>query len=203
MVVDAALPAAGSVTPGTRWPPTRSIPPLRPTAQEAERLARLQGLRGEVVSVREVMLEGEYLVNYRKGDAIRAAMAMLHHPAWELVDEAGQAWYIVRVCGNLAVVRPTNVEVPAQCVATPHPVVTVGEQPLSAYACPSETCAEVAELAGQLARCGPGLWCTGLRLAAGAVSWGSAGGCWVRRERLQTWGDLAELEIVSVSGPRR
>ena len=77
-----------------------------PTAQEAERLARLQGLQGEVVSVQEVTLEGEYLVNYRQGDAIRAAMADLHHPAWELVDEAEQAWYIVRVCGNLAVVRP-------------------------------------------------------------------------------------------------
>ena len=92
-------------TRGTRWPPTRSIPLAHPTAQEAERLARLQGLQGEVVSVQEVTLEGEYLVNYRKGDAIRAAMATLHHPAWELVDEAGQAWYIVRVCGNLAVVR--------------------------------------------------------------------------------------------------
>ena len=166
------------------------------TAQEAERLARLQGFLGEVISAREVMLEGEYLVNYRKGDAIRSAMAKLNHPAWELVDEAGQTWYIIRVCGNLAVVRAPQVEVPAQCVAQPNPVVTVGDHPLSAYASPSETCAVVAEL--------PSGW-NGVALACGpSCDWlqvqcpGRLGNCWVRREWLQTWGNLAE-QAVSLS----
>ncbi len=198
VVVDAALPAAGTGEyPRDPMASNQIDPAGAPTAQDAERLARLQGLQGEVVSVREVPLEGEYLVNYRKGDAIRAAMATLHHPAWELVDEAGQAWYIVRVCGNLAVVRPAPVEVPAQCIATPHPVVKVGERPLNAYACPSETCAVVAELAsgwhGVALACGPG--CDWLQVQCLGVS----GGCWVRREWLQTWGDLGGLAIVSLS----
>jgi formylglycine-generating enzyme required for sulfatase activity len=198
VVVDAALPAAGTGEyPRDPMASNQIEPAGAPSAQEAERLARLQGLQGEVVSVREVTLMGEYLVNYRKGDAIRAAMATLHHPAWELVDEAGQAWYIVRVCGNLAVVRPAHPPVPAQCVATPHPVVTVGDHALSAYACPSETCAVVAELAAG--------W-HGITLAcASGCDWlqvqcpGTAGGCWVRREWLQTWGDLARLPTISPS----
>jgi formylglycine-generating enzyme required for sulfatase activity len=194
VVVDAALPAAGAgVYPRDPMASSQIDPAGAPSAQEAERLARLQGLQGEVVSVREVTLEGEYLVNYKKGDVIRAAMATLHHPAWELVDEAGQAWYIVRVCGNLAVVRPAQVEVPAQCVATPHPVVTVGEQPLSAHACPSETCAVVAELAagwhGVALACAPG--CDWLQVQCPGVT----EGCWVRRESLQTWGDLSKLPL--------
>lgn len=201
VVVDAALPAAGtSEYPRDPMASNQIDPTGAPSAQEAERLARLQGLQGEVVSVREVTLEGEYLVNYKKDDAIRAAMAKLHHPAWELVDEAGQSWYIVRVCGNLAVVRPAQAEVPAQCVARPHPLVTVGDHPLSAYACPSETCAVVAELAagwhGVALACAPG--CDWLQVQCP----GLAGGCWVRGEWLQTWGDLAELEVVPLGeGP--
>jgi hypothetical protein len=203
VVVDTALPAAGTGEyPRDPMASNQIDPAGAPTAQEAERLARLQGLQGEVVSVREVMLEGEYLVNYKKGDAIRAAMATLHHPAWELVDEAGQAWYVIRVCGNLAVVRAPQVQVPAECVATPHPVVMVGDRPLSAYACPSETCAVVAELAtgwhGVTLACGPG--CDWLQVQCPGVT----GGCWVRREWLETWGDLAELEVVSPwTGPGR
>jgi formylglycine-generating enzyme required for sulfatase activity len=195
VVVDAVLPAAGMGDyPRDPMASNQIDPAGAPTAQEAERLARLQGFLGEVVSVRETTLEGEYLVNYKKGNAIRSAMATLNHPAWELVDEAGQAWYIIRVCGNLAVVRPTQVEVPAQCVAQPNPVVTVGERPASAYACPSETCAVVAELAsgwhGVALACGPG--CDWLHVQYPGV----IGGCWVRREWLQTWGDLARLFVV-------
>ena len=203
VVVDSALPAAGTGDyPRDPMASNQIDPAGAPSAQEAERLARLQGLQGEVVSVREVTLEGKYLVNYRKGDAIRAAMATLHHPAWELVDESGQAWYIVRVCGNLAVVRPKQVEVPAQCVATPYPVVTVGEHPLSAYDCPSETCAMVAELPdgwhGVALACDPG--CDWLQVQCPGVT----GGCWVRREWLQTWGDLAKLEVIRPpEGPGR
>jgi hypothetical protein len=200
-VVDAALPAAGTGEyPRDPMASNQIEPDGAPSAQEAERLARLQGLQGEVVSVREVTLEGEYLVNYRKGDAIRAAMATLHHPAWELVDEGGQAWYIVRVCGNLAMVRPALPPLPAQCVATPHPVVTVGDHPLSAYACPSETCAVAAELVadwhGVALACAPG--CDWLQVQCPGIT----DGCWVRRDWLQIWGELAELPIVplAVSG---
>ena len=197
VVVDAALPAAGTGDYPRDPMASHQIDPAgAPTAQDAERLARLQGLEGEVVSVREVLLEGEYLVNYRKGDAIRAAMATLNHPAWELVDEAGQAWYIVRVCGNLAVVRAPQVEVPAQCVSQPNPVVTVGDHALSAYACPSEICAVVAELAsgwhGVALACGPG--CDWLQVQCPD----EVGRCWVRREWLHAWGNLAGLGVVSL-----
>jgi Tol biopolymer transport system component len=171
-----------------------------PTVQEAERLARLQGMRGEVVSVREVTLEGEHLVNYRQGDAIRAAMAELHHPAWELVDEEGTSWYIVRVCGNLAVVRPEEDELPAQCVARPNPVITVGGQAVNAYTCPAETCPVAVELPagwhGVALECAPG--CGWLRVQYPGI----ANSCWVRRDWLQSWGKLEELPIapLAVSG---
>jgi formylglycine-generating enzyme required for sulfatase activity len=110
------------------------------------------------------------------------------------VDEAGRAWYIVRVCGNLAVVRTGQAEVPAQCEATPYPLVSVGDQPLSAYACPSETCGVVAELAtgwhGVALACAPG--CDWLQVQCPDA----IGSCWVFLEWLQTWGDLARLPVV-------
>ena len=195
VVVDAALPAAGTGDyPRDPMASNQIDPAGAPSAQEAERLARLQGLQGDVVSAREVMLEGEYLVNYKKGDAIRAAMATLHHPAWELVDEAGQAWYIIRVCGNLAVARAPQVEVPAQCVARPNPVVTVGSQAVNAYTCPDETCSVAVELPagwhGVALECAPG--CVWLRVQYPGID----GSCWVRRDWLQTWGELAELGVV-------
>ncbi len=198
VVVDAALPAAGTGEyPRDPMASNQIDPAGAPTAQEAERLARLQGLQGEVVSVREVPLKGEYLVNYRKGDAIRAAMATLHHLAWELVDEVGQAWYIIRVCGNLAVARAPEVEVPAQCVARPNPVVTVRGQAVNAYTCPAETCSVAVELPagwhGVALECAPG--CGWLRVQYP----GLASGCWVRRDWLQTWGELAELPVVAVA----
>jgi formylglycine-generating enzyme required for sulfatase activity len=200
VVVDVALPAAGmGAYPRDPMASNQIDPDGAPSAQEAERLARLQGLQGEVVSVREVVLEGDYLVNYKRGDVIRSAMATLNHPAWELVDEAGQGWYIIRVCGNLALVRRAKVEVPAQCVATPYPVVTVGERRLTAYACPSETCAAVAELApgwhGVALACAPGCDWLQVQYPDGA------GRCWVRREWLQTWGELAGLEVITLPGP--
>jgi Tol biopolymer transport system component len=197
-VVDAALPAVGTGEyPRDPMASNQIDPAGAPTAQEAERLARLQGFQGEVVSVGEVMLEGEYLVNYKKGDTIRSAMATLNHPAWELVDEAGQAWYIIRVCGNLAVVRAPQVEVPVQCVARPNPVVTVGSQAVNAYTCPSETCSVAVELPagwhGVALACAPG--CGWLRVQCPGVD----GSCWVRRDWLQTWGELAELPVVPVA----
>ena len=143
------------------------------------------------------MLEGEYLVNYKKGDAIRSAMATLHHPAWELVDEAGQAWYIIRVCGNLAVVRAGSVKVPAELVAQPNPVVTIGSQAVNAYTCPGETCSVAVELPagwhGVALECAPG--CVWLRVQYPGID----GGCWVRHDWLQTWGELAELPVVAVA----
>jgi len=157
----------------------------------------LQEFQGKVISVRELILNGEYLVNYGKGDAIRVAMATLHQPSWESADEAGQVWYIIRICGNLAVVRAPHVEVPAECVAQPNPVVTAVGHRLSAYACPSETRAVVAELTngwhGVALACTSG--CDWLHVQCPRV----VSGCWVRREWLQTWGDLTRLFVVPSS----
>lgn len=55
---------------------------------------RLQGLSGEVVSVEETKLRGEFLVNYKVGDNVRAAVAELNHEVWELTDETGHKWWI-------------------------------------------------------------------------------------------------------------
>jgi len=88
-----------------------------PTAEDAERLAREQGLSGKVVAAREVTLQGEYLVNYKVGEELRSAKIALHHAAWELTDEKGQVWNIVRACGNLAMAVPAGMTIPAQCVA--------------------------------------------------------------------------------------
>jgi hypothetical protein len=62
-----------------------------PTSEDAERLARLQGLTGEVVNVQETKLSGEYLVNYKIGDEVRAAVADLNHDVWELTDDAARS----------------------------------------------------------------------------------------------------------------
>ena len=196
VVVDATLPAAGTGDyPQDPMASNQIDPAGAPTAQDAERLARLQGFRGEVVSIGEVMLEGEYLVNYRKGDDIRAAMATLNHPAWELVDGAGQAWYIIRVCGNLAVVRAPQVEVPAQCVSQPNPVVTVGGGGAVGRACPEEGCDAVVELPagwhGVALGCSAG--CEWLRVQGLGVS----GTCWVRAEYLQSYGEVSGLPVDS------
>jgi hypothetical protein len=191
-VVDATLPAAGAGEYPEDPMATNQIDPAgAPTAKDAERLARQQGFTGEVTSTQPVTLTGAYLVNYRKGDTIRSALATLHHPAWELVDEAGRAWYIVRVCGNLAVVRPPQVEVPAQCVATPHPVVTVGDAAIVGYACPSEGCELVAELPagwhGIALACSSG--CTWLLVQQPARN----SECWIPAIAITVHGNLARL----------
>ena len=198
-VVDAALPASGAGEyPRDPMASNQIDAAGAPTAQEAERLARLQGLQGEVASIREVVLEGDYLVNYKKGETIRAAVAMLHHPGWEVVDEAGQPWYIVRVCGNLAVARRATVEVPAQVVAQPHPVVTVGGGGAVGRACPEEGCDTVAELPtgwhGVALGCTMG--CEWLQVQGPGVS----GSCWVRAELVQPYGQVSGLPVDSQPG---
>jgi protocatechuate 3,4-dioxygenase beta subunit len=150
-----------------------------PTAEDAERLARLQGLTGDVVNLREVKLSGEYLVNYKIGEEVRAAVAELNHDVWELTDEAGRAWWIIQVCGNLVSSLPAEV-----AVATPQPrplppmaeVVTDG---LIVRECASEACAEVGavqqgtqvEVLGCLA---DGSWCQ-VGLPDGGSGWCAGG----------------------------
>jgi Tol biopolymer transport system component len=158
-----------------------------PTAEDAEHLARLQGLTGKVVGIREIKLSGEYLVNYRIGDEVRAAVAELNHAVWELTDDAGRPWWIIKVCGNLASLLPAEV-----AVATPAPrdmarfaEVVVDE--LIVRECASEKCAEIGtaqqgvrvEVIGCLADggwCqvslsdGRGGWCTGRSLRQLAVA---------------------------------
>jgi hypothetical protein len=150
-------------------------PDSAPTPEDAERLARLQGLTGKVVGIREAKLSGEYLVNYKIGDEVRAAVAELNHDVWELTDDAGRKWWIIKVCGNLASPLPAKV-----AVATPQPrslppmaeVVTDG---LIARECTSETCAEVGtvqrgarlEVLGCLA---DGSWCQ-VAVPGGGSGW--------------------------------
>jgi TolB protein len=119
-----------------------------PTPEEAERLARVQGLTGEVVNFEETKLSGEFLVNYKIGDDIRAAVADLTHEAWKLTDETGQVWFILKVCGNLASRLPKAVTIP-----TPQPrqlplLANVLVDNLAVYGCPSEEC----EIVGTLPR---------------------------------------------------
>jgi hypothetical protein len=146
-----------------------------PTAEEAKRLAHLQGLTGEVAGIEETKLRGEFLVNYRIGDDIRAAVAELKHEAWELTDDAGQRWWIIKVCGNLASPLPTEV-----VMATPEPrplppLVEVVVDEVSVRACASEACDEVGtiqrgtrvEVFGCLA---DGSWCQ-VGLPDGGSGW--------------------------------
>jgi uncharacterized protein YraI len=146
-----------------------------PTAEDAERLARLQGLTGEVVDIWETKLSGEYLVNYKIGEEVRAAVAKLNHEVWELTDDAGRAWWIIKVCGNLASPLPTDV-----AVATPQPqaiplTVIVDVDELAVRACASEECTAVetltrgtlVEVKGCLADRG---WCQ-VVLSGGGVGW--------------------------------
>jgi hypothetical protein len=146
-----------------------------PTAKDAERLARLQGLTGDVVDIREIKLSGEYLVNYKIGDEVRAAVADLNHDVWELTDEAGRAWWIIQVCGNLASLLPE--EAP---IATPQPrplppMAEVIVDGLIVWECASEECAQVRtvqrgtriEVIGCLA---DGDWCQ-VSLSGGGSGW--------------------------------
>ena len=144
-------------------------------------------MTGEVVSVRETNLSGEYLVNYKIGDEVRAAVAEIDHDVWELTDDAGREWWIIQVCGNLASPTPTEV-----VVATPQPrplppMAEVLVDGLIVRECASEECAEVGtiqrgarvEVIGCLADgawCQVGLpgggggWCTGQSLRQLAVA---------------------------------
>jgi Tol biopolymer transport system component/protocatechuate 3,4-dioxygenase beta subunit len=114
-----------------------------PTAEDAEWLARLQGLTSEVASIRETQLSGEYLVNYKIGEEVHAAVAELNHEVWELTDDAGRTWWIIKVCGNLAsplhaqVVMPT----PKPTVLPPMAEVVVDESVVRE--CTSDECAMV------------------------------------------------------------
>ncbi len=145
------------------------------TAEDAERLARLQGLTGEVVDIQETELSGEYLVNYKIDDEVRAAMAELNHGVWELTDDMGRAWWIIKVCGNLASLLPT--EMP---VATPQPqaislMVITNVDELAVRACASNECEAIATLARETRMEVTGCladrsWCQ-VRLAGGGIGW--------------------------------
>jgi TolB protein len=146
-----------------------------PAAEDAERLARLQGLTGDVVNIRETKLNREYLVNYKIGDEVRAAVAELNHDVWELTDETGRAWWIIKVCGNLASPLP-----PEGGIATPQPrslppMAEVVADRLIVRECASETCAELGtvqrgaqvEVIGCMA---DGNWCQ-VSLPGGGSGW--------------------------------
>jgi TolB protein len=166
-----------------------------PTAEDAERLARLQGLAGEVANVQETKLTGEYLVNYKTGEEVRAAVAELNHEVWELTDDVGRKWWIIKVCGNLASPSPTEV-----VVATPRqrplpPMAEVSGDDLIVRACASEECAEAGtiqrgvrvEVIGCLA---DKSWCQ-VGLPGGGTGWCTG----------QSLRHLAVAQAVSVVGP--
>jgi Tol biopolymer transport system component len=158
-----------------------------PTAQDAERLARLQGLTGKVTKVEETKLRGTYLINYMRGGEVRAAVASLDHDAWALTDQTGHTWWIIKVCGNLARLVPTEVKIATPQPRSLPPLAQVLADGVSVRACASQTCAAVGTLAqgkqvevfGCLADggwCQVGLsggkrgWCTGKSLRQLAVA---------------------------------
>jgi Tol biopolymer transport system component len=114
-----------------------------PTKEDAERLARLQGLTGKIVSIEETKLRGEFLVNYKIGEEIRAAVAELNHDVWELTDQAGRKWWIIKVCGNLASPLPDQKPVPTPKPVSLPPMAEVLVDGLVVRACAAENCAEV------------------------------------------------------------
>ncbi len=150
-----------------------------PTPEDAERLARLQGLIGEVVSIRETKLRGDFLVNYRIGDDIRSAVATIDHEAWELTDETSRKWWIIKACGNLASPLPVDVTVATPKPRPLPPMAEVAVDTLRVRACASETCAEVGivqrgmrvEVFGCLA---DGGWCQ-VGLSGGGRGWCTGG----------------------------
>jgi TolB protein len=122
---------------------TNPLDPIgAPTKEDAERLARLQGLTDKVVSIEETKLRGEFLVNYKIGDDIRAAVAELNHEVWELTDETGRQWWIIKVCGNLASLLPARVPIPTPEPRPLPPLAEVVVDKVSLRACASEECAE-------------------------------------------------------------
>ena len=118
----------------------------------------------------------------------------MNHPAWELIDQDGAAWYIVQVCGNLAVARPAQVAVPASHVVQPHPVVTVGEAPVQGYACPDTTCEVVTTL--------PAGWYGTVLGCSQECQWiwvqgaGIPGGCWIQVDGSVVYGDPSTVPAI-------
>jgi hypothetical protein len=128
-----------------------------------------------MVDIWETKLSGEYWVNYKIGDEVWAAVAELNHDVWELTDDAGQQWWIIKVCGNLASPLPAEV-----AVATPRPrplppMAEVVVDELIVRSCALETCAEIGrvqrgaqvEALGCLA---DGGWCK-VSLPGGGSGW--------------------------------
>lgn len=186
--VDALLSASGAAAvPRDPMASNQVDPAGAPTAADAERLARLQGFEGAVASIQQTVLDGEYLVNYKAGDSLRAAQASLQHPAWELIDQDGASWYIVQVCGNLAVARPAQVTVPESHVTQPYPVVTVGDADVTGYACPDETCEVVTTL--PVGWYGTALGCAQDCQWLWVQTPGSADGCWIQAGGATLYGD--------------
>jgi Tol biopolymer transport system component len=164
-----------------------------PTAADAERLARLQGLTGEVVSIRETKLSGEFLVNYKIGDDIRAAVAEVRHEVWELIDETSRKWWIIKVCGNLASRMPEQAPIATPAPKPLPPMAEVLADGLVMRECAAENCSEVGtvslgervEVFGCLAH-GTGDWCE--------VGWSGVRG-WCTGQSLR---QLAVVEAVPV-----
>jgi hypothetical protein len=130
-----------------------------PTAKDAERLARLQGLTGEVTKVEETKLRGTFLVNYQRGGEVRAAVAKLNQDAWALTDAAGQTWWIIKVCGNLARLVPADVAIATPQPRSLPPLAQVLAEGVSVRTCASQACAEIGHaVAGPAGR---GVWLPG------------------------------------------
>ncbi|MCB0255583.1 MAG: carboxypeptidase regulatory-like domain-containing protein [Anaerolineae bacterium] len=190
--LDVLLPAEGAAAiPRDPMASNQVDPAGAPTATDAERLARAQGFAGPVSAINETVLEGEYLVNYKQEGSLRAALAQLNHPAWELIDQNGVSWYIVQICGNLAMTKPPQAQVPDSYVVQPNPVITVGDEPIPGYACPAETCEVVTTL--------PAGWYGATLGCSQECRWiwvqvpDIPGGCWIQASGLVVYGDTGQL----------
>ena len=165
-----------------------------PTQEDAERLARMQGLTGKVVSIEETTLTGDYLVNYKIGDDIRAAVAEINHEAWELTDKTDRKWWIVKVCGNLASQLPEQAPIATPVPKPLPPMAEVLIDDLVVRACASEDCTEVgtAPRGSQMEVFGcltGGNWCE--------VSWPGGRG-WCTGESLR---QLAVMTVIPKTTP--
>lgn len=165
-----------------------------PTEADAIRLAQEQGLTGEVASSQEITLTGKYLVNYKISNEIRAAVAEINHEVWELIDETGRIWWIMKICGNLVSPLPVQQSIPTPNPISYPPMAEVLDDVLSVRTCASNECEEVVRVPGgeqvEIFGClTDGSWCE--------VSWSGVQG-WCTGQSLR---QLAVATIIPPATP--
>jgi len=73
------------------------------TANDARRLAQVQGVSQAVDKVTETKAQGNYVVNYKLDGRLASTVATLNHEAWLLTTQGGLNYTVLKSGGNLAV----------------------------------------------------------------------------------------------------